>query len=259
MAFPDRLAARKTKMLTRTFVHLPGIGYTTEARWWREGIADWSAFLAHVERPEAARLASHAPRIDESRERLAAGDHRYFAETLARRDHWRAVPEFAGRVAFLDIETTGGTEGEDITVIGLADGQTMRAFVKGRDLEEFPGALAPYGMLVTFFGTGFDVPMLKRRFPKLPFDQLHVDLCHALKRLGYRGGLKKVEEELGLVRAPETRGLSGWDAVRLWREHRFGSREALDLLLAYNREDVLNLRELLAIAYSRLRESTMEP
>jgi uncharacterized protein YprB with RNaseH-like and TPR domain len=114
-------------------------------------------------------------------------------------------------------------------------------------------------MLVTFFGTGFDLPMLSRRFPDLAFDQLHVDLCHALRRLGYRGGLKKVEVDLGLVRAPETRGLSGWDAVRLWREHRAGSREALELLLAYNREDVLNMRELLAIAYNGLREMTMEP
>jgi uncharacterized protein YprB with RNaseH-like and TPR domain len=243
-------------LLTRTFVHLPGVGYATEARWWREGITDWDAFLA-----ASGTLQAESRRclIDESRERLATGDHRYFARMLARRDHWRAVPEFAGGVAFLDIETTGGLEGEDITVIGLSDGRTMRAFVKGEDLEEFPAALAPVRLLVTFFGTGFDLPMLKRRFPDLPFDQLHVDLCYALKRLGYRGGLKKIETDLGLARAAETQGLSGWDAIRLWREYALGSREALDLLLAYNREDVLNMRELLAIAYNGLREQTMEP
>lgn len=239
-------------MLTRTFCHLPGIGYVTEARWWREGLTDWGALLAHADAEPSSRVSPHAARIGECRERLEASDHRYFARTLAKRDHWRALPEFAGRVAFLDIETTGGMDGEDVTVIGLADGETMRAFVKGRDLDEFPQALAPYGMLVTFFGTGFDVPMLARRFPDLRFDQLHVDLCHALRRLGYRGGLKQVEVDLGIVRAEATRGLSGWDAVRLWREHRAGSREALELLLAYNREDVLNMRELLAIAYNGL-------
>lgn len=242
-------------MLKRTFIHLPGVGYATEARWWREGLTDWDAFLTAS---HASRAESRRPLIGESRERLAAGDHRYFARSLARRDHWRAVPEFADRVAFLDIETTGGMEGEDITVIGLADGDGFRAFVKGQDLEEFPAALARSGMLVTFFGTGFDVPMLKRRFPSLEFDQLHVDLCFALKRLGYRGGLKRIEEALGLVRAPETRGLSGWDAIRLWQEHRRGSREALDLLLAYNREDVVNMQELLTVAYNGLREKTME-
>jgi uncharacterized protein YprB with RNaseH-like and TPR domain len=244
-------------MLTRTFVHLPGVGYATEARWWREGLLDWHAFLAHAE--GTARLSPLAGLLRESCARLAARDHRYFARTLARRDHWRAAPEFADRVAFLDIETTGGPSGEEITVIGLADGHSMRAFVKGRDLEEFPAALAPYGMLVTFFGTGFDLPMVRRRFPELVFDQLHVDLCHALRRMGYRGGLKRIEAELGLVRAAETRGLSGWDAVRLWQEYRRGSREALELLLAYNREDVLNLRELLAVAYTGLREQTMAP
>jgi uncharacterized protein YprB with RNaseH-like and TPR domain len=255
-------------MLTRTFVHLPGVGYTTEAKWWQAGVEDWAAFLASAyaqttgrpppgacARPlaSAARLAAMAERVAESQERLAAGDHRYFARELASRDQWRAFPEFAARTAYLDIETTGGTEGEDITVIGLYDGMTMRAWVKGRDLEEFPEAVAPYAALVTFFGTGFDLPMLRRRFPDLPFDQLHVDLCFALKRLGYHGGLKKIEGELGLARSAETHGLSGWDAVRLWREYRYGSREALELLLNYNREDVVNLQALMELAYEGLR------
>jgi uncharacterized protein len=249
-------------MLTRTFVHLPGVGYATEAKWWRAGVADWAAFLesayahpgAEARRlAGAARLTAMAERVSESQERLSAGDHRYFARELAGRDHWRAFPEFGERAAYLDIETTGGTEGEDITVIGLYDGRTMRAWIKGRDLDAFPEAVGEYAVLVTFFGTGFDLPMLRRRFPDLPFDQLHVDLCHALKRLGYRGGLKKIEGEVGLLRSPETRGLSGWDAVRLWREYRFGSAEALDLLLRYNREDVVNLQALMELAYDGLR------
>jgi uncharacterized protein YprB with RNaseH-like and TPR domain len=263
-------------MLTRTFVHLPGVGYATEAKWWQAGVVDWADFLAsagyppHAERTRgsgrvphpgagarrlasASRLAAMAGKVAESQRRLQAGDYRYFARELACRDHWRAFPEFAPRTAYLDIETTGGTEGEDITVIGLYDGSTMRTWIKERDLDEFPEAVACYATLVTFFGTGFDVPMLRRRFPDLPFDQLHVDLCFALKRLGYRGGLKKIEGELGLVRSAETRGLSGWDAVRLWREYRFGSREALDLLLRYNEEDVVNLQALMEFAYVGLR------
>jgi uncharacterized protein len=85
-----------------------------------------------------------------------------------------------------------------------------------------------------------------------------VDLCHALKRLGYRGGLKKIESEVGLLRSPETRGLSGWDAVRLWREYRYGSAEALELLLRYNREDVVNLQALMELAYDGLRRRAEE-
>jgi hypothetical protein len=289
-------------MLTRTFVHLPGVSYATEARWWREGIVDWGEFLARAEggqsprsgasRPptplgpvarrgcpparakrgkgaerqrwerepplQNARHLLHAPLVAEAQERLRARDYRYFGRVLASRDQWRAVSAFGDRIGYLDIETTGGTEGDDITVIGLADGAQIQTFVKGQNLDDFPEALARFDLLVTFFGTGFDLPICKRRFPELPFDQLHVDLCYALKRLGYRGGLKKIEVELGLARSDETQGLSGWDAVRLWREYRRGSREALDILLAYNREDVLNMRHLLAFTVERLSRQAME-
>jgi hypothetical protein len=86
------------------------------------------------------------------------------------------------------------------------------------------------------------------------FDQIHIDLCPALRRLGYRGGLKSIEEQLGIVRRPETQGLGGWDAVRLWHEWRRGRREALDLLVAYNTEDIVNLEALLEFAYPKLRD-----
>jgi uncharacterized protein YprB with RNaseH-like and TPR domain len=100
-------------------------------------------------------------------------------------------------------------------------------------------------MLVTFFGTGFDLPFIRRSFPYLKLGHLHVDLCYLLRRLGLRGGLKRIEIELGVERTPETDGLSGFDAVRLWSEYRRGSKDALDLLLLYNREDVINMKALL--------------
>jgi uncharacterized protein YprB with RNaseH-like and TPR domain len=86
----------------------------------------------------------------------------------------------------------------------------------------------------------------------MDFPQLHVDLCFALKRLGYSGGLKRIEEKLGIDRTEETRGLSGWDAVRLWRMYRAGNEKALEVLLTYNREDVLHMENLLQWAYPRL-------
>jgi uncharacterized protein YprB with RNaseH-like and TPR domain len=55
-------------------------------------------------------------------------------------------------------------------------------------------------------------------------------------------------------------GLSGWDAVQLWRAwRRRGDADALDLLLAYNREDIENLSLLLAFAYGRLKEKAGFP
>ncbi len=48
-------AAGITSMLTSTFVHLKGIGSSTERRLWEEGIADWTAFREKSQLPELCR------------------------------------------------------------------------------------------------------------------------------------------------------------------------------------------------------------
>jgi hypothetical protein len=75
-----------------------------------------------------------------------------------------------------------------------------------------------------------------------------VDLRYVLRALGYKGGLKAIERTLGMSRPGEVASFDGWDAVRLWREYRAGSKEALRLLVEYNLEDVLNLEPLLRLA-----------
>ncbi len=188
------------------------------------------------------------------------GDYRYFAQTLPSREHWRAAPHFTERMGFLDIETNGGLGADDITVIGVYDGDESRIYVKGRDLDRFAEDASRFAVWVTFFGGGFDIPLLRRRFPRLPFDQLHIDLCPTLRRLGFKGGLKHIENTLGIQRPPEVEGLGGWDAVRLWRQYRrHGDKDALRLLLAYNREDIENLSLLLAFAYGRLKTASGFP
>ena len=82
----------------------------------------------------------------------------------------------------------------------------------------------------------------------------HVDLRFLLKRLGYRGGLKKIEPHFGILRPPEVAGMDGYEAVLLWQRHRRGDRTALELLLTYNREDVLNLEILMDQAYQQQRQ-----
>src|SRR5262249_26831735 len=135
----------------------------------------------------------------------------------------------------------------------IYDGWRLRQYVRGQNLEQFPEALEDAAMIVTFFGTGFDLPFLRRAFPQMPIPQMHVDLCFLLKRLGYRGGLKRIEQQFGIQRSAQTTGLSGWDAVRLWREYRYQKRQgSLDTLLAYNAEDVRNMADLLAEGYRKM-------
>ena len=135
----------------------------------------------------------------------------------------------------------------------------MKTFIQGVNMDEFPAEIARYKMLVTFFGSGFDLPFIRRTFPDLRMDQLHVDLCHLLRRIGLTGGLKSIETKLGVKRIPETEGLSGFDAVRLWHQYRRGSQEALELLLLYNKEDVINMEALLRHGCSELLKGLAHP
>jgi uncharacterized protein YprB with RNaseH-like and TPR domain len=237
-------------MLDQTFVHVQGIGPATERRLWASGFSTWDACFQN---PNDLPLGPAARRrllgeLEASRAALAAGDSRYFASALQPRDHWRGIRHFR-RVGYLDIETDGGTT---ITVIGLYDGVRVRQYVRGDNLDVFPEEVEGYDALVTFFGSGFDLPMLRMGFPGLTFDALHVDLCYALRRLGYRGGLKAIEERVGIHRGAQTHGLDGWDAVRLWMEYRAGSEDSLATLLAYNSDDIVNLEPLLDLAYEGL-------
>ena len=101
--------------------------------------------------------------------------------------------------------------------------------------------------------------MLRKRFPVLQnvfAERLHIDLCPLLKTLGYKGGLKNIERQIGLNRRPETDGLNGMDAVRLWQLYRRGgesAEDALRLLHRYNEEDVVNLKALLDFALPKLK------
>ncbi len=246
-------------MLTSTFIHVRDIDARSERSLWRQGATTWDGFLAEPERfapgcdlPKAVRA------VQNGQKRLATGEYQYFSKRIPKRDHWRMFPEFRDSIAYLDIETDGRMyQGEPITVIGIYDGLDYKSFVKGENLAEFTDAISHYSVIVTFFGAGFDLPVIKNAFPSLQLDQIHIDLCPLMRQVGYRGGLKAIERAIGIERSPETRNLSGRDAVYLWREYRRGSQEALDLLIAYNREDVVNLERLLELAYFDMRSMTM--
>ncbi|MHB1000290.1 MAG: ribonuclease H-like domain-containing protein [Armatimonadota bacterium] len=237
-------------MLKSTFIHVPGIGYSTECKIWSLGALTWDDYLdmhSDIKLP-AGKKSLILPRVEESVKKLSEDDYAYFSRVLPSKDHWRAVSSFGakGDIAYLDIETTGCGYYDEITVIGLYNGYEMKSFVKGINLNDFPSAISSTKMIVTFFGSGFDLPFISRVFPDIKFNQLHVDLCFFLRRIGLTGGLKSIEENVGIKRCPEAEGLSGFDAVRMWNEYRRGSREALDLLLLYNKEDVVNMEFLLA-------------
>ena len=85
------------------------------------------------------------------------------------------------------------------------------------------------------------MPFLETTFD-LDLGLPHVDLLYPCRSVGLTGGLKAIEREVGIGRGlPD---LSGWDAVRLWREYERGRESSLETLLEYNRADTRNLRAL---------------
>lgn len=233
-------------MLAHTFIHLPGVGAASERRLWSAGAHSWDRFLAlHRDRAlRGRRIERLAPLIEESRAALQRRSTEFFAAHLPTGERWRMLSAFADGAAFFDIETTGlNPEYDRITVIGLYDGERFRAFVRGRDLEEFPRAASRYPLLVSYNGDGFDLRFIRVAFPRFR-PRAHVDLRVPLKRMGMSGGLKGAERSIGIERPREVQGMDGLDAIYLWSEYRRGRSSALERLIAYNRQDVVNLAPL---------------
>jgi len=242
-------------MLKRTFIHLPGVGPRRETHFWRQGLSTWEAFLAarRIRGLSRERLDWLKAELAGSLEHLA--DAAYFAARLQAGEHWRLFNHFRPRTAYLDIETTGTVwPGLLVTVVGLYDGQNMRQFVQGHDLHQLPKILSEFDLLVTFNGTQFDLPVLKAYFPELRLPPAHVDLRFLLARLGFKGGLKRIEPLFGIHRPNEVDGMDGYMAVLLWQRYQRGDKGALELLLTYNREDVVNLEVLMDAAFRLYRE-----
>lgn len=237
-------------MLRKTFCHVPGIGLKAEQRLWSSGVVSWDALDAAGESLSARRRDVMVRHLMESERQLTDRNAMYFAEALPASEHWRLYSHFRDSVAYLDIETMGfGGPGDPITTIALFDGQTIRTYVRGRNLSEFARDIQPYKMLVTYNGKCFDLPILRATFG-LPLDQPHIDLRYVLASLGYRGGLKGCEKRLGLDRG-DLAGVDGYFAVLLWNDfERSGNPAALETLLAYNVRDAVNLESLLVMAYN---------
>jgi len=244
-------------MLTSTFVLLNGIGPGTERRLWQEGIADWDIFLKHPTIPHisSTRKSWYDESLATAQSQLAAGRADFFGTCLKSRDHWRLFNTFRHRALYLDIETTGlsAREGQ-VTVVGLYRNGRMSSLVQGETLteERLQTEFEQTDLLITFFGSGFDIPFLQTAFPRLNLKKPHFDLCFAARRLGLQGGLKFIERELQIERDQALEGLDGWDAVRLWEQWRGGDEAACDLLLRYNAADTKNLEPLAELLYEQM-------
>jgi hypothetical protein len=238
-------------MVRATFQLVPGLGPTREQRLWESNVLDWTHLCHAPDRLLAPRLQGPLrAAVAYAEEALAAGDLPRLATALPAREQWRLFGAFASRAVYLDIETDAI---EGVTAIGLLDAAGPRVLLAGRDdLTSLEESVPPDCLLVTFNGASFDLPILTRAFPGWRRPAAHVDLRPVLGRLGLRGGLKAIEEEVGIGRPDHLRGLGGSAAAWLWRHGRHGDRRAMRLFVEYNLYDAINLRTLMAQAFNQL-------
>ncbi|MDA1258259.1 MAG: ribonuclease H-like domain-containing protein [Chloroflexi bacterium] len=244
-------------MLRSTFQFIDDIGPERESDLWGNGVTTWDEL--------AANSPQHADVIETAAGQLNDRNAGYFQHTLPSRERWRIYADFQLDTAFLDIETTGlSPENAYVTMVGILDRDGFTAYVRGDNLDELPEALLRYSLFVSYNGASFDMPFLDKEFDRVSVDgdeslfahAAHLDLRYPLRRLGFKGGLKKIEQATGTGRPGGLSGLSGYDAVRLWKLANDGEPDALETLIRYNAEDVASLPGLTGLVVDEMAYGT---
>ena len=136
-----------------------------------------------------------------------------------------------------------------VTVVGIyicnGDDKNITQLV-GKDITSHSilEALEGAGIVYTYNGSRFDLPFLHGCLGvNLTAVFPHHDLMYDCWKNNLYGGLKAVERQLGIER--KLKDVNGYEAVRLWWKYVDSfDLEALNKLLKYNKEDVVNLKTL---------------
>lgn len=186
--------------------------------------------------------------VTHSQTALEQNDIQYFIDNFSIKEQWRILVTYFDRLSYFDIETSGLSYDAYVTcVVCLHRGKLLR-FVHGENLDDFLDLLEEIPLLVSFNGSSFDIPQLLHTWHIPEFPCPHIDLRWQCYHEQLSGGLKKVEDELGIVRPPDLQGVDGAEAVWLWfRWLQYQDQEARHRLIRYCAADVLTLQMVTAL------------
>ena len=251
-------------MITNSFIFLERITAAKEKKIWEQGILGWDDFLKadKIKGISGAAKKYYDRKIEETRWQLFDGNSSYFTSLMPQTEHWRLYDFFKEEAVYLDIETDGLSDNCDVTMVGLFDGYDTKTMIRRMNLDwqMLRRELEKYKIVVSFNGSVFDLPFIRKRYgeviPQLP----HFDLRFGCSKIGLNGGLKIVEKELGIRRSNSgVEGMYGGDAAQLYRMWRgSGDEYYLRLLVEYNEEDVINLKQIAEHVYMQLRENASQ-
>jgi len=249
-------------MIQQSFIFLDKIDNKTEQNIWQQGIENWDSFLnsKKIKGIATPRKKYYDRQLLKAKSELYNLNSQYFLK-LPQSEMWRLYGFFKGECVFLDIETSGMDKFDDITVIGLFDGLETKTMIKGINLNfyELKKELRKYRLIITFNGSTFDIPFIRKRYPDLLPNVPNFDLRVACQRVGLTGGLKEIEKKLGIKRNEIIEKMYGGDALLLWKMFRAsGDDYYLRLLVEYNEEDVFNLKKIADYVYEKLKWQTLK-
>ena len=243
-------------MIQNTFQILERVSERREKSIWKQGIRTWDDFLgtACVKGIPKEKKPYFDRQLEKAKKHLHLHDSSYFTNLLPSVQAWRLYGNFRQDAVFLDIETEGVCQHADIVVFGLYDGIRTKTMIRGINFDPhaLKQELQKYSLIITFNGSSFDLPFIRRRYDFLPGIP-HIDIRHCCARLGMAGGLKEIELLFGVKRSDLVRRIANGDPLLLWRMYRAsGDTHYLHLLIEYNEEDTINLKKITDYCYARL-------
>jgi uncharacterized protein len=246
-------------MIKNSFIFLDKIGLKKEQFLWNNNIKCWDSFLK-TKKIKGFSLKSklfYDLKLKEASIELINNNSNYFYDKFTLSESYRLYDYFREEAVYLDIEASGVKRFDDIIAIGIYDGYEYKLMVKNvnLDLKLFYREMQKYKIIVCFNGGVFDIPFIKKRYeqiiPKIPI----IDIRYLCYKLGFSGGLKNIEKELGIIRNNIVDNLKGGDPYRLWRMYMAsGDKYYLNILKEYNEYDTVNLEKITNIVINKIKE-----
>jgi uncharacterized protein len=241
-------------MIKNTFQVFKGITQRKEKELWNTGIKTWDDFLQKDKIKGISYESKYQLelQIKKCSLKLKENDDSFFLNLLPIKLHYRYYPMIKNELLFVDIESYGHKRRNEITIIGIGNGEDIN-LIRGdkTDSSQIKKIFQNNKGIVTYNGRSYDIPILKKRYNIDFSNKFIIDLKHLMNELGYKGGLKVIEEELKIERKLSHKIMNG-DPINLWKAYKATEdSHFIELLAEYVEADVRSLPILLDYAYNK--------